>query len=435
MSQNTQVKTKKDRSALKMVIYITVILILTGISLYSAFSSDTEEVVAAITTANPWGLVVMGAMVLASYMIDGLIILIFCRLYTRQYTWIQGLATSGVGAFYSAVTPSSTGGQFVQAYILKRQGVSLSNAASIMVMWLILYQIALILFDVVAIAVEWNKIANLTMNLFGYTFTMVPLIIFGFGLNIGVTGLVFLMSYSHRFHNFITHYVIGFFGKIKLIKNVERARESIRVQVENYRIELRRLQSNIPVTVTVIILFFLMFALRFAIPFVAGWAMGGLAEDPSVSTFFDGMFFSAFHQMVTGLIPTPGSSGVSELFFSNVFSDFYNSPAMVSAAQVTWRFFTYHLVLIVTAILTLFYRGKGEVTRKYANRQTFFNIQLETYLDRKRDVETLYQTRQLSRKDIIRKMEDTDSYTFTGDAKGHYRVEKDESGKSKRNLG
>ena len=421
-------KEKKDRSVLKFVIYIVLVLGLTAISLFAALYNDFDNVIAALTGADPWWLLLIFGLVLLSYAIDSLVILIFCRLYTRQYGYGRASAVMAVGAFYNCVTPAASGEQVMQVYCLRKQGISTSNAASIMVMWFIIYQVALIVFDVIAIAVEWNTVAGLTVNIFDFEFTMVPLIVIGFLVNIGVTGLIFLMSNSHHFHNFITVTCVGLLGKMKILKNPERTRESLRVQVENFKIELRRLLANIPVTVLVFLLFIINFFIRFSLPYFCGLALDVMPQDSNgVMAFFDASFLSAFHQMVTGLIPTPGTAGVSELFFVYVFRDYYSATnsAAIPACQILWRFATYHVVLVASGIVVAFYRGKGTTSFRYANRQTFVNLQLETYVERKKQVETLYQTIQLSRKSIVRSMEQSDNMTYTGDAYGHYLLDDD----------
>ncbi len=422
-----QDESKKDRGWIKFLIYMVLIIGLTVVSLVSALWGQFEEVSAALSAANPLWLCVTFGVIVLSYAIDSLVILIFCRLYTRQYGYGRATAVMSVGAFYNCVTPASAGEQIMQAYTLRKQGITASNAASIMVMWLILYQIALIVFDVVAICVEWETIAGLQMDLFGWRFTMIPFIALGFLVNIGVTGLIFLMSYSHRLHNFVTISCIGFLGKIKLIKNPEKTRESLRVQVENFKIELRRLLANIPVTVLVLILFFINFFLRYSLPYFCGLALEvEVVQEMGVSGFFDASFLSAFHQMVSGLIPTPGAAGVSELFFANVFADFYgNNSSAISAALIIWRSATYYIVLMVSGFVVAFYRAKSNTTFRYASRQTFVDMQLETYIERKRQVETIYQTKQLSRKSIIKRMEGGDTLTYTGDDYGHYLLDEE----------
>lgn len=444
-------KNSKQTSWKRYVSYIALVLILTTLSLFFSLYGQFDSVLGAVSSANPLWISLVFGLVFLSYLLDGFVVLVFARLYTRRYYFHQACAANMVGAFYSAVTPSSSGGQVMEAYTMKKQGITISNAASIMVMWFIIYQVALIFFDVIAIIVEWDQIINISFLMqlgdWKMEITMLPLIIGGFALNLGVCALLFLMSYSHRFHNFIMHHVVGFLGKIHiknhyLIKDPDKTRESLRVQVENFKIELKRLQANVPVTVLIFVTFLLIFFIRYSIPFFAGLALDAL-PNPTVRSFFDACFLSSFHQMVSGLIPTPGAAGVSELFFTNIFSDFYSATlsaagneirsvsANISAAQIIWRFFTFHVVVIVSGLVSALYRSRPNENFHYANRQTFVDMQLSTFEERKVSVDTLFETRQLSRKDIQKRLANLDTFTYIGDDKSHHRTkgftsEKDE---------
>lgn len=437
MAEKVKKPKEKKKTKKSYVISFTLVVVLTlatlFISLYSAGEGDfllgVRQIWNALTTCSPLYLVIIALVMILTYCIEGLVMVVFCRLYTRHYYFHQGLANSFIGAFYNNVTPGASGGQVMQVYTLKKQGIEVSNAASIMVMWFIIYQMALISFDVLAILFEWNAIASIgsfkipNVDLFGWdgTVTLLPLIIIGFALNLGVIMLLFLMSYSHHFHNFIMHYIIGFLGKIHILKNPDKTRENLRVQVENFKIELRRLQSNIPVTIFIYLCLLLVLVLRFSIPYFAGLALGafGPNEGFDIRMFFDCAFRSAFHQMITGLIPLPGSAGVSELFFNAVFNGFYvetqavvngslmitrNASSNIVAAQILWRVATYHLVVIISGLVASLYHSRPKENYTYANRQTFVNLQLDTYEERRHSVDTMYETRQLSRSSIRKKV-------------------------------
>jgi uncharacterized membrane protein YbhN (UPF0104 family) len=80
-------------------------------------------------------------------------------LYTRHYKWHQGVSNAMIGAFYNDVTPGASGGQVMQVYTMKKQGIEISNAASIMVMWFIhVSGGAMIFFDILAIIFQWDTI-------------------------------------------------------------------------------------------------------------------------------------------------------------------------------------------------------------------------------------------------------------------------------------
>lgn len=447
---------KKNHRKRNYIITLLLLFLLTAGSLLFAFygAGDGDivagwnQIVDAIASANIWWLVGILGIMVASYLVDGLVIYVFARLYTRRYHFYQGCVVGLIGAFYNNVTPSASGGQPMQAYIMKTQGLEISNAASIMVMWFICYQISLISLDIVAIGVEWEQIMAITsfaipgVSIGGWhgEIPMVPLIAIGFLLNLSVIGIVLMMSLSRRFQNFVLHYVVSFLAKIRLLKRPDKTRENLRVQVENFRIELKRLFGNIPAFILVFVLLTIVLLLRFSVPYFAGLSLDayGWGVGYDFSEMWDGIFRSSFHQMVTGLIPTPGSAGVSELFFTAMFNDFYKDTLLVDAdgtsvvvrsasanmmaIQILWRTATYYLVLLIGGLVASFYRSRPKEMYRYANRQTFVDLQLSTFEERRRSVDTLYETRQLSRRAILREVEPLPKGQETGDAEFDYPV-------------
>ena len=407
---------KKKKSFARYLIYITLVLVATAVSLMiSLWGDNFNQVVNAFKSAE-WGWFALTiGLAFGTYFFEGLILLVFCRLYTRQYKFHQGLATSLIGQFYCNVTPGASGGQPMQIYTLKSQGIQVSNAASIMVMSFILYQSSLIIFDVVALIVEWEHVLSITVDIpqWGWHLPMWPIIIVGFLLNLSVIFLLLLMSYSHKFHNFILHHVIGFLGKIRIIKDPDGVRESLRVQVENFKIELKRLASNIPVLTIQVLFYFVILFMRDSIPYFSALAVHatGPMFDNGVNfvNVVHVAFRTSFHQMVTGLIPLPGSAGVSELFYSYLFASDFQGVGVLNSSQILWRTATFHIVLLVSGIVAAFYHSSPKETFQYANRKTFVTIQLETYEERKRSADTLFETRQLSRKEIQRRMSEIQS--------------------------
>jgi uncharacterized protein (TIRG00374 family) len=417
---------KKKKGVKKYIFYISFVLIATGLALFFSLYGNFDQTIAALAGCDwQWLVMIIIVMVIAT-IIDGLVIFVFCRLYTKRYHLFSGMATALIGTFYSGITPGASGGQIMEVYTLKKQGIEISNAASIFVMWFILYQVVLIGYGLVALLFKWpllESIGNFNFKFGDVNFSLpvIPLIIFGFLLNLLTILLLFLMSYSHHFHNFIMHYGVSLFAKLRIIKNPDKLRESLRIQVENFKVELRRLQSNIPVTLLMILLFVLLLTCRFSIPWFAGGALNGYGAvyefnngswefvrqttgDYTFASFFDSCFLSAFHQMVTGLIPIPGSAGVSELFFALIFQNYYSKPEYIAAAQIIWRVATFHLPLLAGGITSAFYRSTLKEHTYQANRQTFVDLQLETYEERKKSSDTLYETSRLSRKEIEKKL-------------------------------
>ena len=412
---------KKEKGNLKYILNIVLVLVVTFVSICITIFSDLDNFALALKNIKLEWVCICLLFVLGVTLIRAFGLFCFARLYTRKYKYHQALALDQIGVFYSGVTPGASGGQFVQAYTLGKQGLSVSTGASIMVMNSIVYQIVLILYGAVSFIIEHENILSIeALEINGVKIPFLPIIIFGFAINVAFIVGLFLMSYSKRFHHFIIGPFLGLLAKIRIVKNVEKSREGLRVSVENFKIELKRLFSNIPFTLLVSFLTFCFMTLVFAVPCFAGKALGA-TYDVNISTFWQSVFFSNFHQMVTGLIPIPGSAGVSEYVFFMLFKGYFgnvtvagSSYTVASAALLLWRTFTFTIPLFIGGLVSAFYKAspKEEVKNKDLNRETFVELQRETYFERKASAETLYETRRLSRQAILtslkkRKKEDS----------------------------
>ena len=423
-----QPKTKK--STIKYILNISLVLIATSLAIFFAIKDDANEIFHTLASARVNYLLIIVGIMVGCIAVRSFIYFCFAHLFTRKYHFHQAIAVDQIGQFYNAITPGASGGQIMQAYTYKKQGVPISGAVSILAMYSIVYQIILIIFGTVSFIVKYDFITalgyiptSIKINEVPINLPIWPLTIVGFLLNVGVIAIVFLMGYWHGFHNFIMGPVVGFLGKLKIVKNPDKTRENLRIQVENFKIEFRRLSTNIPFLVLVVVSFSAYMVLKFCIPFFVGKALG---NQSTAASFWDCIFLSNYHQMITGLIPIPGSAGVSEFVFYNLFMN-ENDPAsgffcifnelgnpdkdatrtLCRSALLIWRSSTFVIPILIGGFVAAFYRSspKNEVhAGDIPNRQTFYTLQKETYVERYAEVESLVETSRLSREAIIEKM-------------------------------
>ncbi len=404
-STPTPVK-KKKRLHKRYIINIVIVLLIAAVVLFFSLKDGFDDVVSALKTADGRILIVVLIVAVGVFLVDGLILYILARLYTTRYTFGKGLANAFIGVFYNDVTPSSSGGQFAQAYTFKKQGLELSSAASILVMHFLLYQIVLVLYGILALFIKLPAFLalNPVADFGGFKLTLIPLSLIGFGINFFVIVTILLLSYSKWMHSVAINGIVSIGTKLKFIKHPEKTKQNWQAQIENFRIELRRLQSNIPVTILLIVLFIIKLTLSYSIPYLIGVS---LAETTMAGhTYLDTVFFSAYLQMMTNMIPLPGASGFSEYFFTQVFVDIYGSGALATAAQLIWRTATFYLGLIIGGFVTAFYRSSPQEDNFKSDRKTFVELQKSTYELRKKTADTMFQTSQLSRKDIEKRMQE-----------------------------
>ena len=331
-SNETQHK-KKGNSTWKYVLNIVLVLTISALAIWLAVRNNFDLIVHHITHADYRFILVIVGLMAGFVLVRAFMLFCFARLFTTDYKYHQGIAVEFIGTFYSAVTPGGQGGEVMQAYTYKKQGIPISSAVSALAMNSIIHQILLIIFGSVSFIVKYNFIMKLPYaTLFTFqdgTVIALPmwlLTLLGFGLNVGYIAMILAMAYWRGFHNFIMGPIITFLNKIRIVKDPDKSRENMRTQIENFKIEIRRLFSNIPFTLLIAFCFIISMSIKFCVPYFVGLAMG---NQSTCASFWDTIFLSNYHQMATGLIPVPGSAGISEFVFNSLFS---TSPATASTS-------------------------------------------------------------------------------------------------------
>ncbi|MBQ6730706.1 MAG: flippase-like domain-containing protein [Bacilli bacterium] len=430
VAEQEEGKPKSKKSTIKYILNISLVLIATSLAIFFAIKDDASEIWKTLVTANLSYILIVVGMMVGCILVRSFLYFCFAHLFTRKYHFHQAIAVDQIGQFYNAITPGASGGQIMQAYTYKKQGVPVSGAVSILAMYSIVYQVILITFGTISFIVKYDFITKLgyipttiKINEVPINLPIWPLTIFGFVLNVGVIGIVFLMGYWHGFHNFVMGPVVSLLSKIKIVKNPDKMRENLRIQVENFKIEFRRLSTNIPFLLLVIVSFVIYMNLKFCIPYFVGKALGNQSD---AATFLDCIYLSNYHQMITGLIPIPGSAGVSEFVFYNLFMNEnkletgffcvfneYGIPdaaatrTLCRSALLIWRSSTFVIPILIGGVVAAFYRSspKNEVhVGDIPNRQTFYSLQKETYVQRAEEVESLVETTRFTREAIIEKL-------------------------------
>ena len=133
--------------------------------------------------------------------------------------------------------------------------------------------------------------------------------------------------------------------------------------VTNFRSNLKTLGRNIPVFLICVVCFFAYITISYSVPYFCGLSLGNTSSD---ANFWDSVLLSNFHQMVTCIIPIPGNSVLSELFFLRLFypasgPSFYSTEEIARASLLLWRSLMFIFPLFISCIFTLVYRPRKNI--------------------------------------------------------------------------
>lgn len=349
------------KSGKKYIIYIGILVVITALAVYFILKQDPQAVLSALASCNvPW-LVLAIVVYLIYFVIEGLILMILARLYKRKYPFYKGVLNTFIGTFFSNITPSSSGGQFAQAYTFSKQGIKVTNAASILFMHFILYQVVMVIFSLVIFIFKYNSLSEMTtqIKLFGIEFSLIAVSLLGFVISAGIIVGLFLLAYSRKLHEIAIRRGVRLFKLFK-IKNPDEMVLKINTKVETFRLELKRLTQNWPVLLITSFLLLLRIIVVNSVPYFLAKSMGlEFSSTNELVNMVDTTSMTWLVSSITHMIPIPGGSGGAELVFQNMFggSFFVNaSEADISALVLLWRGVTYYLGLIVGLIVFVSYR-------------------------------------------------------------------------------
>jgi len=388
-----EIKDQTSNASKKYKINLLIIfLVAIGFTLFTLFTDDNlNAVITAFSQANVWMIVVILFVMFMNILFEGIILFILARLYTTRYNLKKSINNYFIGVFFSHITPSGTGGQFAQAYAFSKQGIEIANAASILVMHFLLSQIAQVVFGLLALLLRLDKFLSITqtVNLFGASIPILYLSLVGFAINFLIIFFILALAKSRFLHKTIVNGVVALLGKLKIIKNPDKVKSNLQVQIENFRIESKRLQSNTPVTVVLLVLFFI----RMTLPSI----------DLSQTNIFDGIFMTAYLNVIIYFAPLPGSVGFSEFFFSYLFQSLFGGYAQTIAPQLIWRGVTFYLTLIIGAISVIAFRMGNKDAKIVQGGDAFVELQKSTIEIRRQTSEVMFSTGEMSSGNIQKK--------------------------------
>ena len=349
------------RIIIRNIIYVIIVLGLTALAFYLTIGNSSIKVIDTVRSANIWYIVAILAIILGCILCRSIAIFSLTRIIDKNYMFHRSFAIDQIGTLYRMVTPAGLGSHIMEAHTYVTQGVRRSNALSILAMYSIVYQVVLILYGLVAIIVKRdliNEINYISIN--GTHISLWLLVAIGFSFNILTIGFILLLSYWEGFFKFIRGPICKLLFKMHLIKDLERARTHLDGSKLNFRNNLKTLFKNAKSLIISIIMFFIYITISYSVPYIAGLSMGNTS---SYADYWDSVLFSNIHQMVTSIIPIPGSSGISEYFFYQLFypsngPKFYSTEPIARASLLLWRSLMFIIPLFIASLFTVIYHPR-----------------------------------------------------------------------------
>ena len=302
--------------------------------------------------------------IVAFYMniiMDSIVTLVYLRSNYPQFRFIDSVKVACVGVFFGAITPSNTGGQPMQLYLMSKMDVSVGFGSACMTQKFIVYQIVTTSFSIFAVIYKFDYFSQEFTSFWSSAF-----IVLGFLSQIAVTVFFLIVSFSKKLTGKLLRLIYMIMKSIKFIKNPTGKIRKIAREFNMFHKSNKMLMTNPKRLIVIFLLVFVQVMLILSVPYFVylSFGMPKIAASHGIpaGNLFDFICIQSFVLFTSNLVPLPGASGGAELAFTMYFGSYFviGSIRKIKPAILLWRFITYYSAIILTLPFSFYTKGKNK---------------------------------------------------------------------------
>ena len=261
----------------------------------------------------------------------------------EKSNFLRNLKYALIGFFFSAVTPAASGGQPMQIYYMHKDGISVSNSTLALLLNLTSMQICTLVIAFISLIFNYKVLNSLLIILF----------IIGVALNASALALLIIGIFSKRLSKWLVNFAIKVLTFFK-IKNVEKKKEKLEAELQKYHEGAIYIKNNkfliLKILLTTLIQFLIYYSVTYWTYRALGFSKYGMLKIISIQ--------SILFATVSG-IPSPGSVGVTEGAYTEIFRYVYPKSIMSTAVLLN-RGINFYLFVLLSGIVTAFNHAKSQ---------------------------------------------------------------------------
>ena len=319
-----------------------ILILITIVVLVIVLKDDFFNIMNALKNADILFLILSLACLFVGLFFEAIAYKDIIKAYQYDYTIKKAYKMLFITKFFNGITPFSTGGQPMQIYMLKKDGVRVTKATNIIIQNFIIYQAALVLFGIVAILINHYN------HIFEEVLILKQLVLLGFLMNTLVMAGLIVISFSSKFNHFIIKLTINLLYKLHIVKNKEETLENWKEKVDDFHKGTDYLKKNKLLCLKTFICNILYLGLTYVMPFfvIASINHGGIDGFTPMKAICS----SAYILIMGSFVPIPGASGGIEYGYY-VFIGNFVSGTLLKTSLLVWRGISYYVPMIVGGLL------------------------------------------------------------------------------------
>lgn len=299
----------------------------------------------------PWILASLACMILY-ILFEGIALLVICRAFGYKRNLWQGYIYSSADIYFSAITPSATGGQPASAYFMIKDRMPKMMVTTALIMNLCMYSFSILVVGIFCFAFRFDMFTN-------YSFISQLFIIIGFLVQAGLCiFFVFLFIQKSLLHKLCSAF-IHILCKLKLMRKEEQKQSRLSNAMERYHRHAQALSKHKKTMFLVFLFNLLQRFFHICVTVCAYMATGG-----SISQAVDIWFLQGYVVIGSYCVPVPGAMGISDYLLLDGFGTVMDETTATHLELLSRSFSFYFCILLCGISILLQYfvvKKRGDI--------------------------------------------------------------------------
>lgn len=325
----------------KMLWEILLLLALMGTTFYFILKDqDVEAILASVLSVRKYWLMPAVLSMFLYIFCGGWCIRVMIQGLGQQMSILRCFKYSFIEFYFSAITPSSTGGQPLQLVQMSKDGYKISDSSAILMAITALYKLSFLLLSSVLFVVNLSymkeKIAETHV-----------LFILGVILNIGLITILCLLLFSKKLIHLLVGLAVHLLAILHIVKEPVRMIQKIEGKMAQYHSCASLIRNHPRMILRTFLVLTLQRLALVSIPYFIYRAFGLHSY-----TYFQIISTQLLLGICVEMLPLPGAVGISETVFLILFEPIFSETYLYSAVLLS-RGISFYLMLLLSGLVVV----------------------------------------------------------------------------------
>ena len=323
----------------KNIINIFVLIILIVVTFYILMKNEDVSEIGSILRHVNFGFVMLAVIAALSRILgEAWNIWIVLVSQGARVTCGRCVKYAFIGFYFSAVTPSATGGQPAQIYYMREDRIPVVSSSMTLVLLAIAYRGVLVLLGIgTLVYFGYSYIKNFGYIRYFYVFGMI--------MNIGLMLFFYILLFSKKLVKGTGRTLIGGMGKIHILKNPAAFRERFDHMAKQYQEGADYIKVHKGIFTRVVLITFIQRVLMLFTTYAIYRAFG-LVEASIIQI----MLLQCIVSICADMLPLPGGVGANEGCYIGLFKNVFTGGSLYPSLLLS-RGITFYALAIVSAVV------------------------------------------------------------------------------------